>query len=73
MKHVPTIIDALYIARKWYMEAKRQKQEQAYKIAEADLQMYLIAIKAKAQQDMKECDEYINQVTYQNTSLLALV
>ena len=53
-------------ARKWYMEAKGQKQEHANKIAEADLQLYLTAIEAKAQQDTKNS-------TNENTSLLALV
>ena len=48
---------AAYIARKWYMDAKRQKQEHANKIAEADLQLYLAATEAKAQQDTTENTE----------------
>ena len=48
--------EAAYIARKCYIDTKGQKQEQANKIAEVDLQMYLTAIEAKAHQDALECD-----------------
>ena len=54
------------------MDAKGQKQEQANKIMEDHLQMYLTAMKTEAHQDAKECNKHI-QVTDQNSSLITLV
>ena len=66
-------IEDAYIARKHSMDAKEQKQEDINKITEEDLHMYLAAIKVKTEEDTKEHDEHIKQVTEKNAALLALV
>ena len=55
------------------MDTEGQKHEQANKITDDHIQLYLFAMEAKAHQDAKECTEYIKQVTDQHNSLLTLV
>ena len=59
MEQVPKFFEIMYIARKWYIDAKGQTHEYISKITKADLNMYLLAMDAKAAQDNKEHNEYI--------------
>ena len=62
-----------YIAKKLYTDAKGPKKENVSKIKEADLHIYLAAIDTTTEQETKEHDEHIKQVTEQNAILLSLV
>ena len=52
---------------------KRSNKWKHKQFTKADLGMYLEAIKTKAAQDNKECNEHIQQVTDQNAMLMVLV
>ena len=55
------------IAQKQYIKAKWSMQESINKVVTDEWYSYIKAIELKAMQDRKEQEEYIQQVTHQNT------
>ena len=63
----------VYIARKWYSEAKGQTQDSISEIMDPDLKLYLETMEAKARWDKNKQQEHMQHITKQNAILITLV
>ena len=73
LKNCQHFFKEAYIAYKWYNEGKRQTQESINNVTTKEWKMYIEAMEVKAEQERKEQQEHIQQVTNQNAMLVTMV